>query len=257
MQRVRFVVGVCAVPKQAKKALTDKQTRAEVDRSKFRGLKQFKDMTDDEFQAYWEAQDKVSTVTVPAVPHVDFEARIQEKLAGFDADYDLSDMKFNDKETLRALCQAMIQLEDLEQYSYIIRNAEQGIDLNNLTLLDKVAQQMSRTRLDMLKLQEDLKISRKVRQLDKNISAIAELDTLQQKAKSFYEQKMIYIFCPKCKMLLSTAWFLFNDADNVMRFECQRIVDTGEKCGHVFDVKSKDVFKQGSNTPEVMPQAMR
>ena len=37
------------MPKQAKKPLTDKQTRAEVDRSKFRGLRQFKDMTDDEF----------------------------------------------------------------------------------------------------------------------------------------------------------------------------------------------------------------
>ena len=245
------------MPRQAKKALTDKQTRVSApDRRKFRGLKQYKDMTDDEFQAYWDAKDNEGLVTM-AVPLVDFEVRIQEKLAGFEADYDLSDMKFNDTETLRALCQSMIQLEDLEQYSYIIRNTERGIDLNNLTLLDKVAQQMSRTRLDMLKMQEDLKISRKVRQLDKNISAIAELDMLKQKAKAFYEQKMIYIFCPKCKMLLSTAWFLFNDADNVMRLECQRVLDTGKLCGHVFDVKSKDVFEQGSNTPEVMPQAMR
>ncbi len=245
------------MPRQPKKALTDKQTRVEVpDRRKFRGLKQFANMTDEEFQAYWDAKDNEGKVILD-VPRVDFEERIQEKLAGFKLDYDLSDMKFNDKETLRGLCQALIQLEDLEQYSYIIRNAERGIDLNNLTLLDKVAQQMSRTRLDMLKMQEELKISRKVRQTDKNISAIAELDTLKQKAKAFYEQKMIYIFCPKCKMLLGTTWFLFNEADNIVRLECQRVLDTGKLCGHVFDVKSKDVFKQGSNTPEVMPQAMR
>jgi hypothetical protein len=252
------VVGRGIMPKQAEKALTDKQTRAEVpDRRKFRGLKQFKDMTDEDFQAYWDAQDRESTIIVSPVSPLEFEKRIEKKMAGFADDYDLSDMKFNDKETLRGLCQALIQLEDLEQVSYGIRNDLRGIDLSNLTLLDKIAQQMSRTRLDMLKMQEELKISRKVRKLDKNISAIAELDMLKQKAKAFYEQKMIYIFCPECKMLLGTAWFLFNDADNVMRFDCHRILDTGELCRHVFDVKSKDVFKQGSNTPEVMPEAMR
>jgi hypothetical protein len=223
----KYVVGVCVVPKQAKKPLTDKQTRAEKpDRSRLRGLKQF-----------------------------DFEARIQEKIAGFEEDYDLTDMKFNDTETLRALCQSLIQLEDLEQVSFEIRNA--GISLNNLTVLDKIAQQMSRTRLDMLKMQEDLKISRKVRQTDKNISAIAELDTLKAKAKAFYEQKMIYIFCPECNELLVTTWFLFNEAENIIRLECQRPLDTGDKCGHVFDVKSKDVYVAGSNKPELMPEAMR
>ena len=246
------------MPKQAKKALTDKQTRVEApDRRKFRGLKQFKGMTDDEFLAYWDAQDRASIITVPTVSPIDFEKRIEEKMAGFDADYDLSDMKFNDRETLRGLCQALIQLEDLEQVSYGIRNEARGIDLNNLTLLDKIAQQMSRTRLDMLKMQEELKISRKVRQLDKNISAIAELEKLKKDAKVFYRQKMIYVFCPKCKMLLGTSWFLFNEADNVMRFECHRILDTGEICGHTFDVKSKDTYEQGSNTPEVMPHALR
>lgn len=245
------------MPKQAKKALTDKQTRAEMpDRDKFRGLKQFKDMTDDEFEVYWGTQDDQGAV-IQGTPFRDFEERIQEKLKGFEEDYDLSDMKFNDTETLRGLCQALIQMEDLEQYSYIIRNTARGIDLTNLTLLDKVAQQLSRTRLDMLKMQEELKISRKVRKSDKSISAIAELDDLKAKAKLFYWEKMIYILCPKCKMLLGTTWFLYPDADNVMRLECQRILDTGELCGHTFDVNSKDVYKAGSNTPKVMPEAMR
>ncbi len=243
------------MPRQPRKALTDKQTRVELpDRRKFRNLKQYKNMTDAEFEAHWEEQDKEDDVIL-GTSSVNFEERITEKLAGFELDYDLSDMKFNDKETLRGLCQALIQLEDLEQAGYIIRAG--GVSLNNLTMLDKLAQQMSRTRLDMLKMQEDLKISRKVRQTDKNISAVAELDKLKKDAKEFYEQKMIYIFCPECKMLLSTAWFLFNEADNVLRFECQRVMDTGKLCGHVFDVKSKDVFKSGSNTPEVMPHAMR
>jgi hypothetical protein len=106
-------------------------------------------------------------------------------------------------------------------------------------------------------MQEDLKISRKVRQTDKNISAIAELETLKEKAKVFYEQKMIYIFCPECNELLVTAWFLFNESENTIRLKCQRPLDTGKPCGHVFDVKSKDVYVAGSNKPKLMPHAMR
>jgi RNase P subunit RPR2 len=222
------------------------------DRRRFRGLKQFKGMSDEEFNDYWDSKEIEIDIEKS---RDDFENRIEEKIAGFEIDYDLSDMKFNDRETLRGLCQALIQLEDLEQAGYALR--EGGVSFDNLTLLDKLAQQMSRTRLDMLKMQEDLKISRKVRTSDKNLGTISELEDLKRKAKIFYEQKMRYIFCPKCNMLLATAWFLFNDADNTLRLECQRVLDTGEKCGHVFDVKSKDIIKKGSNRPEIMPEAMR
>ena len=243
------------MPKQAKKPLTDKQTRAVTpDRNRFRGLKQFADMTDEQFEAYWEEQDRGDEIVLGSSGE-DFEVRIEEKIEGFKQDYDLSDMKFNDTETLRGLCQALIQLEDLEQAGYVLR--ESGISLNNLTILDKLAQQMSRTRLDSLKMQEELKISRKVRQLDRNISAIAELDMLKAKAKEYYEQTMIYVYCPKCKMLLGTAWFHYPEADNILRYECQRVMDTGKVCGHSFDITSKDTFESGSNTPEVMPHAMR
>ena len=247
------------MPRQARKALTDKQTRVEApDRRKFRGLKQFQGMTDEEFQAYWDAKDNEGTIVVPEIASEDFEKRIVEKLKGFEADYDLSDMKFNDRETLRALTQALIQLEDLEQYSYVIRNAERGIDLNNLTLLDKVAQQMSRTRLDMLKMQEELKISRKIRQGDKSLKALDEIEKLKNLAKQFYEEKMHYIFCPKCKMLLGTAWFLYDDAPNVLKFHCHRPIETGEICDTVFEVTSMEMLaKRGSNTPEVMPETLR
>ena len=257
MQHARFVDGACVVPRQAKKALTSKEIQAP-DRRKFRGLKQFQDMTDDEFQTYWDVKDNEGTLIVPDESSEDFEERIIEKLKGFEVDYDLSDMKFNDRETLRALVQSLIQLEDLEQYSYVIRNAARGIDLNNLTLLDKVAQQMSRTRLDMLKMQEELKISRKIRQGDKSLKALDEIEKLKNLAKQFYEEKMHYIFCPKCKMLLSTAWFLYDDADNVLKFHCRRPLETGGVCDKVFEVTSAEMLaKKGSNTPEVMPETLR
>lgn len=245
MQRAEFVDGVFVV--------SNKSEIEGRDRRRFRGLKDFKHMTDEEFNAYWDGKNE--EVALDPVVREDFEKRIQGKIEGFKEDYDLSDMKFNDTETLRALAQSMIQLEDLEQAGFRLR--EQGITFDNLTLLDKLAQQMSRTRLDMLKLQEDLKISRKVRQSDKNESAINELEDLKAKAKQFYEEKMIYIFCPECKMLLGTTWLLYADADNEIKLHCKRPLDTGEICGHTFIVKFKDIVKQGSNTPDIMPRAMR
>ena len=179
------------MPKEARKPLTTKQTRVDMPNlDRIRNLKQYKDMTDEEFEQHWNEKEKAENLVL-GISSEDFEERIQKKMDEFAEDYDLSDMKFNDKETLRGLCQSLIQLEDLEQVSYQIRNSEQGISLNNLTLLDKIAQQMSRTRLDMLKMQEDLKISRKVRQSDKNLSAISELELLKEKAKTFYLQKML------------------------------------------------------------------
>jgi hypothetical protein len=259
VQHAESAVGVYVVPKEARKPLTTKQVKVDFpDRSKFRNLKQYKDMTDEEFEQYWESKEEAENLVI-GLSSEDFEERIQQKMAEFGEDYDLSDMKFNDKETLRGLCQSLIQLEDLEQVSYQIRNSDLGISLNNLTLLDKIAQQMSRTRLDMLKMQEDLKISRKTRQSDKDLTAISELDRLKEQAKKFYDQKMIWIFCPKCNMLLTTAWLLFPDTDNIIRLHCQRDLgeESGEKCDNVFDVKFSEIYKQGSNKPELMPESLR
>ena len=247
------------MPKEAKKPLTSQQTRVDMPNlDRIRNLKQYKDMTDDEFEKHWAEKDEAENLVL-GISSEDFEERIQNKMDEFAEDYDLSDMKFNDKETLRGLCQSLIQLEDLEQVSYQIRNSEQGISLNNLTLLDKIAQQMSRTRLDMLKMQEDLKISRKVRQTDKNLSAISELELLKEKAKVFYRQKMIWIFCPKCNMLVATTWFLFPETDNIIRLHCQRDLgeESGEVCDHTFDIKLSDIVEAGSNKPELMPDALR
>ena len=248
------------MPKEAKRPLTTKNTRVDMPNlDKIRNLKQYRDMTDAEFEQHWDGKGAVESLVLDVIGSADFEKRIQQKMDEFAEDYDLSDMKFNDRETLRGLCQSLIQLEDLEQVSYQIRNSDLGINLNNLTLLDKIAQQMSRTRLDMLKMQEDLKISRKVRQSDKDLSAISELERLKEQAKKFYEEKMIYIFCPKCNMLLGTFWFLFPKSNNIIRLQCQRDFgeESGETCDTTFDVNIVDVYKKGSNKPELLPESLR
>lgn len=220
------------------------------DRRKIRKLKQYKDLTDDQFN------DIMDRKILAVAPVKAYEDRIERKLKQFQDDYDLSDMKINDMETLRALVQAILTLEDFEQYTFSLRSG--GISFDNLTLLDKVGQQMSKLRADISKMQEDLQITRKIRKADEEGSVVNFLEDLKEKAKRFYEQKMSYIFCPKCNMLVATIWVLWPDGNNKLQFICNRKLDEGAKCGHKFVVTTSELkHNRGTNKPEVLPESMR
>ena len=220
------------------------------DKRKLRNLKQYKDMTDDEYN------EVMAKKQLDLEPVKEFEDRIQRKISSFGEDYDISDMKFNDMEQLRALAQALITLEDYEQLSYKVR-ADDIED--NLTTLDKLNRFMSDIRSDISKLQDDLKISRKIRKSSQEESVIVYLENLKDKAREFYDQKMLYIFCPKCNMLLSTMWFLYPDyKTNRISLTCHRKYKNGEFCGTKVVVTSEELFKKKSgNMPELMPESIR
>lgn len=218
-------------------------------RDRMRNLKQYQDLTDAEFN------DLMDKRALDVAPIREFEDRIKTKLTEFEEDYDLSDMKVNDKYTLRALLQAIIMLEDLEQTMYRLR--KEGITDSNLMLHDKVTGQMSRVRNDILKMQNDLKISRKSRKADKEESVLNYIQDLQEKAKREYTARMSFIFCPECNELLGTAWFLWPNADNKLSFKCNRKLDTGETCKGVAVVSSKELMKnRGTNKPGVLPESL-
>ena len=221
-----------------------------LDKRKLRNLKQYMDLTDDEYD------EVMAKKQLDLEPVKEFEDRIKRKIEGFEVDYELSDMKFNDMEQLRALAQALITLEDYEQLSYKMRM--EGIE-NNLTPLDKLNRFMSDMRSDISKLQDDLKISRKIRKSSQEESTIIYLENLQEKAKEFYEQKMFYVFCPKCNMLLTTAWFLYPEyKTNRIQLICHRKLKNGSTCGTKVVVTSKELLdKKSSNLPELMPESMR
>ncbi len=220
------------------------------DYRKLRNLKQYKNLSDKEFEEI------VEKIELDAAPSRALENRIERWINKFGEDYDLSDLKFNDQQTLRALAQASITLEDLEQFVYKIR--QEGINYDNLTLLDKVTQQMSKLRMDISKMQEDLKITRKIRSSDEVESVVTYVESLKEKARKFYESKMSYIFCPNCNMLVATVWFLWPDSNNKMHFVCKRKMENGEICGNKFTVTSGELMKKrGSNKPEIMPEGIR
>lgn len=224
--------------------------RASFSNKRMRNLKQYKDLSDDEFN---EVMDNKREEVVDT--SADYEVRIEDKLKQFEEDYDLSDLKINDKEILRALVQAILSLEDYEQEVYKFRSM--GITANNLEAIETITKTMTQLRGDISKMQDDLKITRKIRKSDQEASVIAYIDSLKQKAKEFYEAKMQYIFCPNCNMLLATVWTLYPTEDNILKLVCKRELSDGNICNTSFTVNTKELLEnKGTNKPEIMPDSM-
>lgn len=217
---------------------------------RFRNLRQNKDKTSEEFEEYWERRQ------ANAAPSMDLERRIERKLEEFSKDYDIDDLKINDRVLLRALMQAEIALEDYEQILYKIR---QEADFSNLDIvsMDKISKIMSDLRSDISKVQTDLNITRRIRKSDKEASVVNYIESLKTRARQFYEQKSHYVLCPKCKMLVGTVWTLFPQADNKFTFVCKRDNGDGTKCNTKFTVSSAEMLKtRNTNAKDVLPESM-
>src|SRR5688572_9673236 len=86
-------------------------------KKQMRNLAQYKHMTDEEFNDFWEAnvaEDLEEDVNLDDIDFGDRAERYAKKLEEFSNDYDIDDLKINDKEALIALINAIIALEDHE-----------------------------------------------------------------------------------------------------------------------------------------------
>lgn len=216
-----------------------------MDKKSLRNLVQYKDLSDDEFEIAYkninsESQEKQKERKI-------YLERFDFKMKGFEKDYELGDLKYNDKQMLNSLIEGLLSLEDLEEHSRRMRSkkilAEDDIeDLRKLTFI------ISKFRTDISKIQDDLNMVRKGRESEKNVSVLNYLENLKKEASILYEKKMNYVFCPKCKQLLFTGWFLYPNEDNTVRLTCGRTIfddETDERtkaCNHTFDVKSSDLI---------------
>jgi len=217
---------------------------------KMRNLAQYKDMTDEEFD------EAMNQKPIELDSSEELEQRIEKKLAEFERDYDLSELKINDWDALRALIQAHLTLEDYEQFLFKIRS--DSLTENRILSMDKLHRVMSDLRSDISKLQGDLSITRKNRKADQDASLEDYIQSLKEKAKKFYESKMSYIFCEKCSMLLATTWVLYGKEEgNKVILICNRTNDDGSICGHKNIVSTSELLKNGgTNNKEVTPESM-
>lgn len=216
-----------------------------------RNLPQYKKLNDEEFEELMLKKEH------DVAPSQEFERRIELKMQKFADDYELSDMKVNDHEALRALIQALISLEDYEQIVYKLR--QEGLNDTEVILkIDKVNKVMSDLRADISKLQDDLKITRKIRKSDQETSLINYIDNLKEKAKKFHELKEMYIFCPECDMLLGTIWTLYPEQNNKIELLCKRPLDNGGICNTVVRVVTKQMLlTKGTNKKQILPDSMK
>lgn len=190
------------------------------DKRKLRNLLQYRDMTDEEFDEMWE--EKLAELELS--PEI-LEKRLQEKLDELAQDYDMDDMKSNDVVQLRALGLAMIQLEDLEKVAWRTR---QETNYQSVQVLEKINRILSTLREDISKISNDLQLTRKIRKQSRETSVLDAINDLRSKARKFYKERMLYVFCPECKMLLATAWLAYADENNTLKLTCGR-------CGHTFE----------------------
>lgn len=219
-------------------------------KNRYRNLVQYRNMTDPQFDEFW---DKMSQGIEASA---NYEKRIAHKLDDFARDYDIDGLKINDMLTLRALAQAYITLEDYEAYSFSVR--EKGISLEYMIEIEKMNSIMSSLRKDISNMQTDLNITRKVRKSDKEASVIGELERLKQAAKVFYKEKMFYVWCPKCKMLLFTGWFHYpENKTNKLQLSCDRILDNGDKCGEKLQISSKDLLENRGVNIDDIPETLK
>jgi hypothetical protein len=212
-------------------------------KNRLRSLKQYRDLSEEEFDDIWSK--KITGIDTIK----EFENRIEAKLKKFEDDYDLKDLKVNDMLSLRALAQAYISLEDLENYSYNFRTG--GIESERILEMEKVNNVMSGLRRDISTMQNDLKISRKTRS-EKDETVLSYLENLKQQAKKFYKSRMFYVFCDKCSMLLFTGWFLYPNENNIITLTCNRKLQDGSKCGNKIKITSAELLsKRGVNLDTV------
>lgn len=194
----------------------------------------------------------------------EYKLRIEKKMKEFEIDYDLSNMKFNDVEQLKALCTSLVTLEDYELLSFELRREGlTGKEAFKLTVVDKLSKIISDLQKNIINMQDSLGISRKIRKSTGAEDAKDDLKRLKNLAAEYYKKVMGYIYCEECRMLITTAWFLYPDSDNVVRVKCQREYtdDAGRvvgHCDHVTEITSEYLFSRdesknkipGTNHPE-------
>ena len=188
----------------------------------------------------------------------EFNNAVEDELKKYEEAYDLSELMPNDRSVLRGLAQNVVRLEMFQhQLNLLTIN---GVTNENIVLIGRINDACDLLHKNISLAQADLKISRKTRRSDQEQSAITALEDLRVKARKFYEQKMLYVYCPKCGNLLGTFWLQYPDSKmNKMEYYCQKKSPEGNSCGERVIVKPWELHaaKKSSNQPDLLPERMK
>ncbi len=164
------------------------------------------------------------------------EEKVQEVLESFEQNYDLSDMSANDMLGLRNLAHYYVYLENINS------KTDEALREGDINMVERLIRTAERVQKSITDIQTNLAITRKQRKTDKEQDIVSAWEDLKSRAKKFLDDRMSYVYCPECKMLLANVWFLYPDEErNVLRLQCNRLVDaaSGKMCDHEFTVTSQ------------------
>lgn len=201
-------------------------------------LPQYKGLTEEEVLAKYKATSN------------SFNARLERLKAEMAEDYDLTDLNANDRASLDDLCKLYLRVDDLD--ALIAEEMEdEEPDHYNIQNMNKT---LTQWRESISKIQADLSISRKARKGDNETSIVAAWESIRTRAKTMLDQRLSYIYCEKCRMLLANTWFLYPEEGNSVTLTCGRDLGNGKKCGHRTVVTSKTLKEKGNrNLTDILP----
>lgn len=178
--------------------------------------------------------------------YVEFEneERVKTYLDNMEKEYDLTEMNFNDRSALTDLARISIDIEDTQRL-YRVKLSSENIDWFEI---EKIVNNLKVLRQDRSKIEYDLNISRRSRQSSEETSLVDTIESFKLRAKKMLKERLSYVYCPECKMLLATVWFQVPEAGNSLTLTCSR-----EKCGHIFTVTGSELLaKKNKNLDTVL-----
>lgn len=190
-----------------------------------RNLPQYKGLSDEEILR--RVEDKL-------------DIKIENRMKDLEEDYDLSDMKLNDIIAIERWVTITIRLEEAE------KDLEERIKNGDLSTQEalKEEQRLSTMRRDMLELQRSLGIDRAKRRDVNEDDPRLLFEDIRQRAKKFLEERLCYVKCHKCGMVLVTVHFTYPNTDNKLTLVCERCEAVTEyTSGEILELEKENPYK--------------
>ena len=182
-----------------------------------------------------------------------FDKRLERLQKSMAEDYDLTDLNANDKASLEDLCKLYLRVEDLDKLISEEMNDEEP-DFYNITNMNKT---LTQWRDSISRIQIDLGITRKQRKGDNETSVVNAWESVKERAKKMLDQRLSYIYCEKCKMLLANTWFLYPEEGNNIVLTCGRTLTNGKKCGHRTIISSSALVENSNRNLTLKEQNLK
>lgn len=138
-----------------------------------------------------------------------FSSLVEKKKEELLRDYKIMDLTANDEETLMKLASALVILGEIEnRISDILAQLKEDPSNRQLVLsLNDLNQAASALRTDISRFQNDLNITRKLRDKDEDEDVVSFIDKVRRAARKFSEYRTVLVFCDNCNNLIGQVWF--------------------------------------------------